>query len=127
LTSCAGELNLTEVRLDVNAPQFHEGYFALWSLPGGEVEEAKLWRTEIPLTAGGLVIGRVHISGTEAGSGFWDKIAVVAKILACFIPPLPAAGHVGANTAPNASPPGPGQRRPVGRPGAILSGVDGAT
>jgi UDP-GlcNAc:undecaprenyl-phosphate GlcNAc-1-phosphate transferase len=81
LTAVAGQLGLHQLRLDVNAPSLHEGYYACWDHPAEVKETRGLWRAEIPLTAGGLAVGRVELAGRPDAEPVWQKIAAVARVV----------------------------------------------
>jgi len=84
LTAVAARLRLHQLRLDVNAPALHEGYYACWEHPAEEKETRGLWRAEIPLTAGGLAVGRVELAGRPDVEPVWQKIAAVARAVEDF-------------------------------------------
>jgi UDP-GlcNAc:undecaprenyl-phosphate GlcNAc-1-phosphate transferase len=76
------ELNLCTVRLDINAPALHENYHARWdrATPPLDTEAEGLWRTEIPLTVRGQVVGRIQVTGQNDGMPIWEKVATLARI-----------------------------------------------
>jgi UDP-GlcNAc:undecaprenyl-phosphate GlcNAc-1-phosphate transferase len=84
LTAVAARLQLHQLRLDVNAPALHEGYYACWECPAEEKETRGLWRAEIPLTADGLAVGRVELAGRPDAEPVWQKIAAVARAVEDF-------------------------------------------
>jgi hypothetical protein len=75
-------LNLSCLRLDVNAPALGEGYHARWER-GNEVNEDEegLWRAQIPLILKGRFIGKLEIGGRRNGESLGDKIAVLEKMI----------------------------------------------
>jgi UDP-GlcNAc:undecaprenyl-phosphate GlcNAc-1-phosphate transferase len=82
LTTCAEQLNLKTVCLDVNAPAIHEGYHARWDrLQGADGDPAAYWRAEIPLHANGHVVGRLEFVALRDHETVWRKMAIVAKIV----------------------------------------------
>jgi UDP-GlcNAc:undecaprenyl-phosphate GlcNAc-1-phosphate transferase len=116
LLSCAAELNLSTVELDVNAPAIHEGYFASWRRPGLDPPDGGLWRTEIPLTLEGLVIGRVQISGAGGAVSLGDQMALVTKVISCFTPTLPGRQPGSRGAVALTGPPDPGAAKREGKP-----------
>src|SRR5262249_29849373 len=76
------ELNLCTVRLDINAPSLHENYHARWDRANAlsDTETEGLWRTEIPLTLRGQVVGRIQVTGQHDGMPIWEKVATLARI-----------------------------------------------
>jgi UDP-GlcNAc:undecaprenyl-phosphate GlcNAc-1-phosphate transferase len=95
LTAEAARRNLSELRLDVNAPALHEGYHARWDRFVPETEHASEWRAEIPLALGGHDVGRVAIAGPGDADPVWLKLAafsaVVERFTAELAPAAPAA------------------------------------
>jgi len=81
MVSCAFQLNLTAVRLDVNAPAMNEGYHARWDRPHEAVEGAALWRAEVPLLAHGKPFGRLEMMGAQDEEPVWQKIAQLARLV----------------------------------------------
>jgi UDP-GlcNAc:undecaprenyl-phosphate/decaprenyl-phosphate GlcNAc-1-phosphate transferase len=81
LTEAAEQLQLQEVRLDVNAPSLHEGYHARWDRGADADDVPTLWRVTIPLTVRGLAIGRLEIAGQPDGAPMWLKIATVTELI----------------------------------------------
>lgn len=68
LTESAERFNLASIKLNLHLPQMHEGYYASWKRQEkGEAEQ--LWRTELPITLDGQVIGRLEVTGLpDSGS-----------------------------------------------------------
>jgi UDP-GlcNAc:undecaprenyl-phosphate GlcNAc-1-phosphate transferase len=81
LTDSAAQLDLKELRLDVNAPALHEGYHARWDRFSEDTESTSLWRAEIPLTVAGLAAGRLEIAGLTDQEPVWLKVATFARIV----------------------------------------------
>jgi UDP-GlcNAc:undecaprenyl-phosphate GlcNAc-1-phosphate transferase len=82
VNSYGEELNLCTVRLDINAPALHENYHARWDRANSpaDTEAEGLWRTEIPLTVRGQVVGRIQVTGQHDGTPIWEKVAALARI-----------------------------------------------
>jgi UDP-GlcNAc:undecaprenyl-phosphate GlcNAc-1-phosphate transferase len=78
------ELGLVLVRLDVNAPDLGEAYHAHWDRPLHELEGAAVWRTEVPLTAGGRCLGRLEVAGRHDGQPAWRAITALADLVQDF-------------------------------------------
>jgi UDP-GlcNAc:undecaprenyl-phosphate/decaprenyl-phosphate GlcNAc-1-phosphate transferase len=91
ITASAWELNLRQVRLDVNAPSLHEGYHARWDRGQDEGEASHLWRAEIPLKVRGLAVGRLEVVGQPDDEPMWVKIAALTKALEGVADALPFA------------------------------------
>ena len=75
------ELDLKQVRLDVNAPALNEGYHARWEMGPEESEAAGLWRAEFPLSVHGRVIGSLEVAGGRDGRPIIDKMAALAQLI----------------------------------------------
>jgi UDP-GlcNAc:undecaprenyl-phosphate GlcNAc-1-phosphate transferase len=66
LKSTAQRLSLSRVRLDVNLPAKHEGYYAEWKSRTKKADEAP-WLTVVPLIGNsGRSIGRVELAGDRS-------------------------------------------------------------
>jgi UDP-GlcNAc:undecaprenyl-phosphate GlcNAc-1-phosphate transferase len=82
IIECGQRLNLTMVRLDVNAPAIHEGYHARWDRAHREMEDMSVfWYSEVPLVAHGRTIGRLEVTGARDDEPIWQKIAVLAGLV----------------------------------------------
>jgi UDP-GlcNAc:undecaprenyl-phosphate/decaprenyl-phosphate GlcNAc-1-phosphate transferase len=81
LTACARELNLTMIRLDVNAPAVYEGYHGHWQCPRLDCENAAQWRAEIPLTVRGQPTGRLEAVGSRGPEPVWAQIAALVQFV----------------------------------------------
>jgi UDP-GlcNAc:undecaprenyl-phosphate GlcNAc-1-phosphate transferase len=77
----AKELDLSSVRLDVNAPSLHEEYHAEWERLGLQADSLQLWRAEIPLVVQGRAVGRLRVAGPHEAVGFVEKIARITQIM----------------------------------------------
>src|SRR5262249_32015040 len=96
LTQHAETRRLLYLRLDVKAPAHHEGYHARWDRCPQETEPLNLWRVEIPLTAHGVVLGRLDVAGQQNDEPVWQQLAAVMRIVDGFDPtliPLPAPSY----------------------------------
>ena len=67
--------NLRQGAAGREQPSLHEGYHARWDCGHDDGEAPHLWRAEIPLTAGGLLVGRLEIVGVPDGEPIWRKMA----------------------------------------------------
>ena len=66
LKTTAQRLSLSRVRLDVNLPAKHEGYYAEWKSRSKKADEAP-WLTVVPLIGNsGRSIGRVELAGDRS-------------------------------------------------------------
>lgn len=96
LATCAEQLPLKSLRLDVNAPFLHEGYHASWDRFGGAAEDNTLWRAEIPLTAtNGQLVGRLEMVGFPSQEPIWSQMAALLRVVEEFDTPLGQAAHPG--------------------------------
>ena len=75
------DLDLKQVRLDVNAPALNEGYHARWEVGPEESEAAGLWRAEFPLSAHGRVIGSLEVAGGRDERPIIEKMAALAQLI----------------------------------------------
>ena len=75
------ELDLKEVRLDVNAPALNEGYHARWDVHHDSGEAAGLWRAEFPLVVHDRVIGSLEVAGGRDGSPISDKLNALSQLI----------------------------------------------
>lgn len=81
LTAQAGQLNLQQIRLDVNAPALHENFHARWDRHAELEEMPDLWRAEIPLTLLGQTVGRLEVAGQRDTEPIWKKIAGMVRLV----------------------------------------------
>jgi UDP-GlcNAc:undecaprenyl-phosphate/decaprenyl-phosphate GlcNAc-1-phosphate transferase len=108
LTHHAETRRLLHLRLDVNAPALHEGYHARWDRCPQEPEPWNRWRVEIPLTANGVVLGRLDVAGQQGDEPVWRQLAAVTRIMDEFDPtptPLPAPRYPCAEPSLGPTPP----------------------
>jgi UDP-GlcNAc:undecaprenyl-phosphate GlcNAc-1-phosphate transferase len=99
---------LLHLRLDVNAPALHEGFHARWDCREQEAEPLNRWRMEMPLTANGMVLGRLDLAGLQSEEPVWRQVAAVTRIMDEFDPtsPPPAApGYPDPEPARRLTPP----------------------
>lgn len=76
----ASELNLHSICLDVNAPFIHEAYHARWDCRAPRGELSSHWFAEMPLMAGGQVVGRVEVTGRRDDASVSSKIASLTEL-----------------------------------------------
>ena len=62
LTSFAERFDLNSIQLNVNIPAFHEEYHATWNRKGSP-DSTELWRSDIPLVAHHVTVGRLRVTG----------------------------------------------------------------
>jgi UDP-GlcNAc:undecaprenyl-phosphate/decaprenyl-phosphate GlcNAc-1-phosphate transferase len=84
---------LLHLRLDVNAPALHEGFHARWDRGLEEAEPLNRWRMEMPLTANGVVLGRLDLAGEQGEEPAWRQVAAVTRIMDEFDPIPPPGPH----------------------------------
>jgi len=77
----AESLNLISVRLDVNAPAWHEGYHRRWTRKGIEGDALVLWSVDLPLFGHGQVIGRLSVSGARGEDCIAAKLAALSNVV----------------------------------------------
>ncbi len=83
LIASAEELGLRSVRLDVNAPAWHEGFHGRWDRMMGLSDPLGLWRLELPVFGHGQMIGRLTVAGVrEDDCPIADQFARVARVMA---------------------------------------------
>jgi UDP-GlcNAc:undecaprenyl-phosphate GlcNAc-1-phosphate transferase len=77
LVGSAEELNLKNIRLDVNAPALHESYHGVWDCGAADLRELGLWRTELPLFLRGQIVGRLEVAGQRNGKAIREQVAYI--------------------------------------------------
>ncbi len=83
LVVAADRLDLLSVRLDVNAPAWHEQYHGRWdrrAVPAPA--EADVWRLELPVFGHGQVIGRLSVAGVRETAPVSELLAGLSGVLA---------------------------------------------
>ena len=80
LTACAGDLNLTALYLDLNAPALHEGFHARWDRMECKGETPITWSIVIPLVVKKQAVGRLEVSGLWDDSPLPDKISAIGLL-----------------------------------------------
>lgn len=81
VTAAAEQMQFKTVCLDVNAPQLKEGYHARWGRVQSDLETPCYWRTEVPLTANGQIIGRLEVVGQRNGEPLQDTMGRVSRLV----------------------------------------------
>lgn len=61
LAEFAGEHDLNQITLDVNAPWMHEAYHADWKKAGVRTSPSQQWQVELPLVVSNRILGRVTV------------------------------------------------------------------
>lgn len=64
LTAWAYEHKLIGLRLDVNAPAWHEGYHGHWQLHDLDIQSNEVWQFSLPLCIRATVVGRIELEGS---------------------------------------------------------------
>ena len=83
LVAQADELGLRSVRLDVNAPAWHEGFHGRWDRKFQAADPLGTWRLELPVFGHGQLIGRLSVSGERADDApVADQFARLARTVA---------------------------------------------
>jgi UDP-GlcNAc:undecaprenyl-phosphate GlcNAc-1-phosphate transferase len=61
LVDFAGDHELNQITLDVNAPWMHEAYHADWKKSGVRNSPSQQWQVELPLIVSNRILGRVNV------------------------------------------------------------------
>lgn len=83
LVEFAERFDLCLIQLNVNSPSIHEEYHAMWERRGNS-NLHRVWRTEVPLVVGRLVVGRLKIEGVSNESTTFDWMAELLEGLRPF-------------------------------------------
>jgi UDP-GlcNAc:undecaprenyl-phosphate GlcNAc-1-phosphate transferase len=107
LVSQADELGLRSVRLDVNAPAWHEGFHGRWDRKSQRSNPLGAWRLDLPVFGHGQLIGRLSVAGERTdGAPVADQFARLARTVAAVElaagltltpPPVPVPTRVSAS------------------------------
>jgi UDP-GlcNAc:undecaprenyl-phosphate GlcNAc-1-phosphate transferase len=83
LVAQAGDLGLQSVRLDVNAPAWHEGFHGRWDRKAPGADPLGGWRLELPVFGHGQYIGRLSVAGERTDDApVADQFARLARTIA---------------------------------------------
>jgi UDP-GlcNAc:undecaprenyl-phosphate/decaprenyl-phosphate GlcNAc-1-phosphate transferase len=83
LVGQADELGLRSVRLDVNAPAWHEGFHGRWDRKSQAGDPLGLWRLDLPVFGHGQLIGRLTVAGERTDDApVADQFARLARTVA---------------------------------------------
>lgn len=96
----AFELNLTSVRVEVNAPAIQEHYVGHRHWSEEEPDGATFWRADLPVTIDNRMVGRLIVSGLNDAEPLVEKISTIVKLIEEFQTAVCAL----AKTARNAEP-----------------------
>lgn len=80
VTVAAGELPLTAVHLDVNAPVWHVGYHRRWQARGHDTDRPTGWRVDLPLVGHGQVLGRLTVFGRREEAGMDHTLRAAVEL-----------------------------------------------
>jgi UDP-GlcNAc:undecaprenyl-phosphate GlcNAc-1-phosphate transferase len=75
LTTYGECFKLNAIDLNVSLPGIGEEFHASWRRRNGEANEAKLWRSDIPLHAHDMAVGRLRIIGTSGNFRVFAQIS----------------------------------------------------
>jgi hypothetical protein len=80
----ADDLGLSSVRLDVNAPAWHEGFHGRWDRKAqAAADPLGTWRLELPVFGHGQLIGRLSVAGERTDDApVADQFARLARTVA---------------------------------------------
>ncbi len=84
LVTAADELKLQSLRLDVNAPAWHEAFHGRWDRSDSRRDltaHSSVWKLEIPVYGYNQIIGRLLIAGMETKVPVDDQLAHLSRIL----------------------------------------------
>jgi UDP-GlcNAc:undecaprenyl-phosphate GlcNAc-1-phosphate transferase len=81
VTAAAEEMQFKSVCLDVNAPSLKAGYHARWGRVDNDSETSCYWKTDVPLSVNGQLVGRVEIVGQRGNETMRDPFGQVAKLV----------------------------------------------
>jgi UDP-GlcNAc:undecaprenyl-phosphate GlcNAc-1-phosphate transferase len=82
LVLAADALDLLQLRLDVNAPAWHEQYHGRWdrrAVPAPS--ELDVWRLELPVFGHGQVIGRLSVAGVRESAPVSELLGGLSAVL----------------------------------------------
>lgn len=82
LVRAADDLALRSMRLDVNAPAWHEGFHGRWDKTAPAAAELDVWRLELPVFGRGQVIGRLMVAGVRSDTPMADLLGRISGVLA---------------------------------------------
>ncbi|HET6574895.1 MAG TPA: MraY family glycosyltransferase [Fimbriiglobus sp.] len=83
LVAQADDLELSSVRLDVNAPAWHEGFHGRWDRKSQAGDPLGAWRLELPVFGHGQLIGRLSVAGERTDDApVADQFARLARTVA---------------------------------------------
>lgn len=83
LSDFADEHELNEITFDLNMPWIHESFHATRKKAGVRHEENRVWFAEIPVIAGGRIMGRIELTADKDGRfSYQDIITNLLKLTA---------------------------------------------
>jgi UDP-GlcNAc:undecaprenyl-phosphate GlcNAc-1-phosphate transferase len=112
LVECAAEQGLTSVCLAVNAPAYHEDYYAKWQSADHDPDSRQLWYSRLPVRTRQATVGSVTLSGVGSAQSCSATIVELEKVVALYNP-LALATEEKADTRPPV-------RQPIGGDHALL-------
>ena len=98
LVRLAEALEVTSLRLDVNAPAWHESFHGRWDRSDSRVGvylAADYWRAEVPVAVQGAVVGKLSLVGSAARLPMVEQLGRMTAALPDverILPPRPAPG-----------------------------------
>ena len=84
LITAAEETRLQSLRLDVNAPAWHEAFHGRWDRADSRVlvgGPAGVWRLELPVYGHGQIIGRLVVAGLPGVAPVGDQLGRLSELL----------------------------------------------
>ena len=84
LITAAEDMMLQSLRLDVNAPAWHEAFHGRWDRADSRITTvgpAGAWKLELPVYGHGQVIGRLAVAGPPGVAPVGDQLARLSDLL----------------------------------------------
>jgi UDP-GlcNAc:undecaprenyl-phosphate GlcNAc-1-phosphate transferase len=74
-------LEVTSLRLDVNAPAWHESFHGRWDRHGDPDAAGDSWRAEVPVAVRGAVVGKMSLVGSARAVSMVEQLSQMAAAL----------------------------------------------
>lgn len=96
LVAAADDLQLQSLRLDVNAPAWHEAFHGRWDRAGGRAGPGGAWRLELPVYGHGQIVGRLVVAGRPGADPVdaqLTRLSAVLRATETILAPPPRPAH----------------------------------